>query len=83
MQSGIYADLLDSGLATLAHGPAARGIRRRQFGDHEVLTLRPYIGRRRAKHILVLRVAERERTLTLLRILHVNMDLHRHVYPTA
>ncbi|HET8995908.1 MAG TPA: type II toxin-antitoxin system RelE/ParE family toxin [Acetobacteraceae bacterium] len=76
-QAEVYARTLAASLARLERGPTIPGARRRDEIAAGLLTI--HAGRR-ARHVILFRVAEAEdRAIDVLRILHEAMDIGRHV----
>ena len=78
-QARIYETTLRSALKTLASGPNALGCRARPELGIDVASLHAARQGRRARHIIIFRVHDRESLIEVLRILHDSMDLTRHL----
>jgi toxin ParE1/3/4 len=77
VQAASYGRLLTAALARPEHGPTIAGARQRDEIGSGLRTL--HVGRR-GRHIILFCIgSESDRTIDVLRILHVAMDLARHV----
>ena len=81
-QARIYAETLSKAIQALAAGPEIPGVKRRDDILKGVSSFHIARHGRKGRHFLVFRVAEQDRAIEVLRILHDAMDLVRHVSPT-
>jgi len=77
-QKTVYADAIAAAIRMLAGGPDAPSAKQRSDIMPGVWTLRVGAIRPRARHFLLYEVTG-PRTIRVLRILHDNMDLQRHL----
>lgn len=80
-QALAYADTITAALEALSDGPTTVGVKERPEIAKGLFTFHVARERRRGRHFVLFRVAEkgRTRTIEVLRLLHDAMDLERHV----
>lgn len=79
LQMDAYTGVINDALEALTEGPLLLDLRWRPELGNGVATLHVARLGRKGRHLLVLRVHDRERVIEVLRILHDSMDLARHV----
>lgn len=77
-QAAIYAETLSLAIGVLTEGPDVLGVKRRDEIDNGIMSLHVAREGRKGRHFVLFRVAG-EKTIDVLRLLHENMDLVRHL----
>ena len=82
-QARIYADTLASALRALGAGPAIIGVGERPEIGSGIMTLHVARNGRKGRHLVMFRVGrdQERKVIDVLRLLHDNMDLARHLPP--
>ena len=79
-QARVYADTLSSALKDLTAGPEILGVKKRSEIDANILILHVARKGRKGRHFILFRVNKQENNvIDVLRLLHDNMDIERHL----
>lgn len=78
-QVTIYDETLSDALCSLIAGPNTQGVKQRQEISTDIHTLHVARNGRTGRHFLMLRIHQNTQTVDVLRILHDQMDLIRHL----
>lgn len=83
-QARTYADTLSSALKAPSAGPAIIGVKERPEIGNNIRTLHVARDGRKGRHFVMFRVGgiQGNNVIDVLRLLHDNMDLERHLPPT-
>ncbi len=78
-QARIYTNSLKAAIAELAVGPEAIGVHPRPDIGKNIWTMRVARSNRQSRHCIIFRLDRAKMVVDVLRLLHENMDLARHL----